>query len=106
MKQLTNDVEMVTAMEERAVLEIAQLERELDLVEYEEKKVKLDLTTLASENAWRGRAVETTAGRDGLGPAEARVCGEDARDQPGVRAGLRPGDPVRRRQGPIRSRRS
>jgi hypothetical protein len=102
MDQLANDLQMVTALEERAVLEIAQLERELDLVGYEEKKVQLELTTLASENAWRGRAVETTLegaalSRQRLADAEKMLTVSLASEQtagPKISAGDGRGDPV------------
>ncbi len=60
MRRIVHDIELVAAKEEKVVLEIGQMQGELKLIEYEYKKLDLDLKTLVEENAWRGRAAENT----------------------------------------------
>jgi hypothetical protein len=60
MRGITHDIELVDAKESKVALEIEQMQGELKLIEYEHKKLDLDLKTLTEENAWRRRTAENT----------------------------------------------
>jgi len=57
MDRIRADVEMVGAKEERAKLEIEELNRQIAVVDYEESRLKLDLETIGEVNDWRRRSV-------------------------------------------------
>jgi hypothetical protein len=60
MEAIKQDMELVTAKEEKTVLEIEQIQSELKVIEYEREKLVLDLKTLGEENAWHRRTAEKT----------------------------------------------
>jgi capsular polysaccharide biosynthesis protein len=57
MGRLRADIGMMGAKEERTKLEIAELEREIGVVDYEDNKLKLDLGMINEYNDWRRRSI-------------------------------------------------
>lgn len=60
MQGLAQDIDLVGAKEGKVALEIRQLEGELKLIDYDRKKLVLDLKTLAEENIRLDRISEIT----------------------------------------------
>ena len=58
MRGIRHEIELVGAKEDKISLEIVQMQGEKKLIDYERKKLVLDLKTLTEENAWRKRAAE------------------------------------------------
>jgi len=58
MRAISHDIDLVKAKEDKVSLEIVQMQGEQKLIDYERKKLVLDLKTLSEENAWRKRAAE------------------------------------------------
>ncbi|MEN8008611.1 MAG: Wzz/FepE/Etk N-terminal domain-containing protein [Candidatus Krumholzibacteriota bacterium] len=78
MRGINHDIDLVQAKEDKISLEIEQMQGEQKLIEYERKKLDLDLKTLAEENAWRRRAaenaqVEVATAKERLQAAEAML---------------------------------
>jgi chromosome segregation ATPase len=61
MDEIRSDIQVVAGKEDRAKLEIAELEREIGVVEYERREVELRIANLAEKNEWRKRTVEDIA---------------------------------------------
>ncbi len=58
MEAIKQDMELVTAKEEKTVLEIELIQSELKVIAYEREKLSLNVKTLSEENAWHRRTVE------------------------------------------------
>jgi hypothetical protein len=75
MDDILSDIQIVEGKEERAQLEIEELQREIGVVDYEKRKVELEIATMREQNEWRKRTVtdltaEVEAGAARLAQAE------------------------------------
>jgi len=88
MDDIRADLDLVSGKEDRTRLEIGEFRRQIDALEYEKRKVELEIESMASANEWRRRTVkeledEAAAGTGRLEKAEEMLARSLAAEKEG-----------------------